>query len=470
MRKRFRLKVISAFTVGILLCVAMLITGCKFMLRPIFIYDTKNSMESYGRLVIDAYEGGSATVRRLLNMLDSSHDIESALVTKDLEVLINSGGEIYPASYKITQLEKWFSDYESLKTSDEAYCAEIVDETDNLARIVYIEPIDGDTFLCMNKVIRGIDQEVRIATYVIAAMGLLIAIMGALLWSVLTKPFTKQMEKMSAVTKKMAQLNFDEKIDYKSEDEIGQLAKSIDEMSDELKKSVNKLQQDVERRKRLIRDISHELKTPVTTIRGYTENIQILSSDNQRINRYCDIMIEECEVIDSLVSEMLHMSKLEDEGYECRMEIIDTKELENKIKARFKNEFGDKDINVEFEKATLCANETLTERAVFNYVSNAVKYRTPDTPVSAKGYCEKDMYTFAVSNYGNEISPEDRELMWDVFYKTDKSRNRETKGHGIGLTMVKQIAALHGGQVAVESEKGINTFIIRFPNKQTPHR
>ncbi len=466
MRKSFRLKVISAFTVGILICVALLITGCKFVLRPIFIYDTKNSMENYARLVIDAYEGGSATVRRLLDMLDSSHDIESALVTSQLNVIVNSGEEIYPASYKVTQLAKWLEDYESQKDKAKSYCKEITDETDNLARIVYIKAIDSETFLCMNKVVRGIDQEVRIATYVIAFMGLLIAVMGALLWSVLTRPFTKQMEKMSEVTKKMAHLNFDEKINYKSEDEIGQLSKSIDEMSDELKKSIDKLQQDVERRKRLIRDISHELKTPVTTIRGYTENIQILSSDNARINRYCDIMIEECEVIDSLVSEMLHMSKLEDEGYECRMEIIDTKALESKIKSRLKNEFGDKDISVEFDKAIICANETLTERAVFNYISNAVKYRTPDTPIKVRGILSEDYYTFAVSNHGNEISAEDRELMWDVFYKTDKSRNRETKGHGIGLTMVKQIASLHGGQVAIESEKGINTFIIRFPNQQ----
>ncbi len=466
MKKSFRLKVILAFTVGILLCVAFLITGFRSMLRPIFIHDTKNSMENFAQLVIDAYTSGSATVRRTLDMLDSSHDIQSAVITSDCQVLINSGEDIYPSSYKMTQLRQWLSIYDSEKKEDNVFSGEITDTTDNLARVVYIEAIDENTFICMNKVVRGIDQEVRIATYVIAVMGVLIILMGAIIWSVLTRPFTKQMEKMSQVTKKMSQLEFDEKINYESNDEIGLLAKSIDEMSDELKKSIDKLQKDVERRKRLIRDISHELKTPVTTIRGYTENIQILSSDNARINRYCDIMIEECEVMDSLVSEMLHMSKLEDEGYECRMEIIDTKELEEKIKARLRNEFGDKNISVDFDKAIICANETLTERAVFNYVSNAVKYRTPDTPIEVKGSSGEKFYSFAVSNYGNEISAQDRELMWDVFYKTDKSRNRETKGHGIGLTMVKQIASLHGGRVAIESENGINTFIIRFPNQQ----
>ncbi len=466
MRKSFRLKVILAFTVSILLCVAVLIMGYRSMLRPIFIYDTKNSMENYARLVIDAYTSGSVTTGRTMNMIDSSHDIQSVILTENCEVLVNSGEDIYPSSYKVTQLRQWFEIYNEKKNGDNIYRGEIVDSTDNLARVVYIEPIGDGSFICMSKVVRGIDQEVRIATYVIAGMGIIIIAIGALIWSVLTKPFTKQMEKMSEVTKRMSLLRFDEKINYKGKDEIGLLANSIDEMSEELKKSIDKLQKDVERRKRLIRDISHELKTPVTTIMGYTESIQIVAADNERVNRYCTIMLEECDVIQSLLSEMLYMSKLEDEGYECRMEVIDTKELERKLVMRIENEFGDANINIEFEKTIICANETLVERAVFNYISNAVKYRYSDTAITVKGYCENSAYVFSVSNFGNEISQEDRELMWDVFYKTDKSRTRSAKGHGIGLTMVKQIAQLHGGEVGIESEKSVNTFYIKFPTRQ----
>ncbi len=465
MKRNFRMKVILAFTVGILLCVAFLTTGFRSMIRPIFIYDTKNSMKNYAQLVIDTYKGGSVTVRRTVDMLDSSHDIQSVLATGDMGIIVNSGEHIYSSSYKMTQLRQWFEIYNEQKDKKNVYSGEIVDKTDNLARVVYIKAIDEDTFIFMSKVVRGIDQEVRIATYVVAVMGVFIIVMGAVIWSVLTKPFTKQMEKMGAVTKKMSQLQFDEKLNSTRKDEIGQLADSIDEMGDELKKSIDKLQKDVDRRKRLIRDISHELKTPVTTIRGYTENIQILSGENERINRYCEIMIEECEVIDSLVSELLHMSKLEDDGYECRMELIDAIELQRKIGARIKNEFGNIEIETDFQRATICANENLTERAVLNYISNAVKYRTPDTKITVKGYSESGGYVFAVSNYGKEISAEDRELLWDVFYKTDKARSRSEKGHGIGLTMVKQIAVLHGGEVKIESENGINTFYIKFPNK-----
>lgn len=466
MKKSFRLKVVLAFTVGILLCVAVLITGFRSMLRPIFIYDTKNSMENYAQLVIDAYTGGSTNVKRTMDMIDSSHDIQSALITPGCEVLLNSGENIYPSSYKVTQFSQWLEVYSAEKDKDGVYSGEIADKTDNLARVVYIEEIDEYTFICMSKVVRGIDQEVRIATYFITVMGVLIILIGAVIWGALTRPFTEQMEKMSTVTKKMSQLEFDEKLSFNRKDEIGQLADSIDEMSDELKKSIDKLRKDVERRKRLIRDISHELKTPVTTVRGYTENIEIVAGENEKIKGYCSIMLEECDVIESLLSELLYMSKLEDEGYVCRMEVIDTQELESRLASRIRNEFGDIDIDICFEKATLCLNSTLAERAVYNYISNAVKYRTPDTAIKVKGYKQNSFYCFAVSNFGSEISSADREQLWDVFYKTDKARTRNGKGHGIGLTMVKQIANLHNGQVAIESANGINTFIIRFPERQ----
>ena len=228
----------------------------------------------------------------------------------------------------------------------------------------------------MSKVIKGIEQTVNISLMIISVIGVFIGIVAMILWYRLTKPFITQMEKMSRITKKMSQLNFDEKIDYHSSDEIGMLANSIDEMSDELKHSIDKLKKDLERRKGLIRDISHEIKTPVTTIRGYTENIQILLPDNKAVQRYCEIMVEECDVIDELVSEMLYMSKLENDGYSYEMVELDFEALKEKLLQRVRNEFLSERVSIEFEVTAVLANATLIERALFNYIANASKYRT----------------------------------------------------------------------------------------------
>lgn len=464
MKNSFRLKVMFSFFVGITLSVVLLITCCKFIMQPILVFDSRRSVENYAKLVIDTYDSGSATLTRLLEMIDSSYDIQSVVYTGDYEIISNSSTDIYPNSYRMAMLRQWMEKYQQKNGGEGIYCTQLSDSADNLKRIVYIENLGGDVYLAMSKVIKGIEQEVRIVSIVIAAVGVLITLISFIVWSLLTVPFTRQMKKMSQITKNMAQLNFDEKINAKGKDEIGQLARSIDEMSDELKNSIEKLQNDVDRRKRLIRDISHELKTPITTIRGYTENIEILSPDNERIQRYCGIMVEECEVIDRLVNEMLYMSRLESDGYKMEMEELDFDKLKSTLEQKAENEYSGEKISIEFTPAVVMANFDLIVRAVSNYIVNAVRHREPGSEITVRGHAEKGRYVFSVTNEGSEIPESDRENIWDVFYKRDQSRTRGAdKGHGIGLAIVKQIAVLHGGEVKVTSGENRTTFYIILP-------
>lgn len=465
MKRGFRFKVITAFLGGLVLLIALLVITSNILLRPLLVYDSKNTMQNYGEMIVDVYKSGSNTVSKLLDMLDSSNDIQTAVITNEFEVLLNSSFEIFPDSTRMSLIKKWLVLYDEGKDENGVFCREILDENDNLKRIVYIKNIGNDEYIVMSKVIKGIEQTVNISLMIISVIGVFIGIVAMILWYRLTKPFITQMEKMSRITKKMSQLNFDEKIDYHSSDEIGMLANSIDEMSDELKHSIDKLKKDLERRKGLIRDISHEIKTPVTTIRGYTENIQILLPDNKAVQRYCEIMVEECDVIDELVSEMLYMSKLENDGYSYEMVELDFEALKEKLLQRVRNEFLSERVSIEFEVTAVLANATLIERALFNYIANASKYRTPDTDIIVKGTVSESEYLFSVSNFGAEIEDSELEAIWDVFYKKDKSRTRSDNSHGIGLAIVKQIAVLHNGRVFVDSENGKTTFYIGIPIK-----
>ena len=303
-KRSFRTKLIMNFIFSVMLVMLTLIAASNFIYRPILIYDTRDSMVGYSVLIAEAYEGGSSTIKKFLNKLDSSHDIMTIIYDSDMGV-ISSSEDIYPGAAELSMLEEWMTVYEEEKKADGTFFKEIEENWDNLSRAVFIKKLDDNTYLCMSKVVRSIDQAVSISTTIVAIGAVFLIIIGTAVWNGLTRPFTSQLKKMSVVTRNMAQLNFDEKINYNSPDEVGLLARSIDEMSDELKTSIEKLRKDVERRQRLIRDISHELKTPVTTVRGYTENIQIMVPDNPRVQRYCDIMLEECDVINNLVQEML---------------------------------------------------------------------------------------------------------------------------------------------------------------------
>lgn len=464
-KRSFRSKLLVFYVLSVMFAMVAMILASNYIYRPLLILNTRDSMVSYSELVTNTYSQGSANLKRTLDMLDSSHDIQTIIYTDDMNVILNSAEDIYPESYKMQMLREWMKVYSTEKKSDETYFGEIVENYDDLSRAVFIKEIDSSTYLCMSKVVKSIDQAVDISTNIVTIGALLLVIIVTVLWNALTKPYMLQLKKMSVVTQNMARLNFEQKINYKSEDEIGQLAGSIDEMSDELKISIEKLQHDIDRRKRLIRDISHELKTPITTVSGYTENIQLLVPDNPRVQKYCDIMIEECDVINNLVQEMLYMSKLESDTFECNKTVFSVENLRDKLLLRTENEFSAENIIFDIQPGEIFADINLIKRAVLNYITNAIKHRRDGSIIEVKGYREDEYYVFSVTNEGEEISDSEKELIWDVFYKRDEARTRGGTGHGIGLAIVKRIADLHSGDVGLVSENGKSTFYLKIRDK-----
>jgi signal transduction histidine kinase len=172
-------------------------------------------------------------------------------------------------------------------------------------------------------------------------------------------------------------------------------------------------------------------------------------------------MIEECDVINNLVQELLYMSKLEAD-IECKMEKFHVNELKDNILSRMENEFSGENITVDMYPAEIVADINLMKRALMNFITNAIKHHNKDSEIQVRGYIEGEHYVFAVTNEGKEITDEQKELIWDVFYKNDEARSRSAGGHGIGLAIVKRIAELHGGEVDLTSESGKNTFCIKI--------
>ncbi len=460
-KRSFRTKLVLNFIVSVMLVMLALIAAVFFIYKPILVLDIRDTMVAYTKLTLNAYENGSTNVKRNLDMWSSSKNINSIIYSDELDIIDYSGEYVFPESTRMMMLKNWNDIYKQEKNSDGVFFDEIEENEDTLSHAVYISEISDGVYLCMSKVVSNIDHNVNMITQIVTIGAFILIIIGTGLWYMLTRSFVIQLKKMSRVTKKMAQLDFDEKINYDNPDEVGQLADSIDGMSDELKRSINKLQQDVERRKRLIRDISHELKTPITTVSGYTETIQLLVPDNPKVQRYCDIMIQECDVINNLVQELLYMSKLESD-IECNMGNFHVDMLKDNILGRMENEFSGENITVDMYPAEIVADINLMKRALMNFITNAIKHHENNSEIKVRGYIEDKYYVFAVTNEGKEITDEQKELIWDVFYKNDEARNRSAGGHGIGLAIVKRIADLHGGEVDLISENGKNTFYIKI--------
>ncbi len=459
MKFSFRWKVIAAFLAIVFVSMIALTVMSSVLLKPVFVSNSKKMMLDYTNKISVTLTDEPERVEAVLEELNLSYGIRTYIV--DEKGVIRYSYQKNQTNIQKPRYKRHIELYDKKRTEDNYYFKELIDKIDNVKKIIYVSKVE-DYYVVMNKAVKGIEEDIKIVSIFIMIMGCSIAVIGTAVWSVFAKSFTDAMKKMSRITKEMSELNFEEKINHKSKDEIGILADSIDTLSDELKNSIEELKKDIEHRKRLVRDISHELKTPITTVKGYLESIQLITEDNERLQRYCRIANEECDEINSLVEEMLDMSRMESEEYICDKEAVSSKDIEQILKNKIEAEYPSQKICMSFEIGELMCNSVLLSRAVMNYVKNAVKYGEKDKVIIVSGALYDGRYVFSVMNEGAAISEDEKAMIWDLFYKNDKSRRRDSS-HGIGLAMVKRIAEIHNGDVGVESKDGKNRFYLSVP-------
>lgn len=289
--------------------------------------------------------------------------------------------------------------------------------------------------------------------------------LGILFSKVLTRPIID----ITAVTKKMAALDFGSRCEYSSNDEIGELAANINILSQTLDQTINELQKanekllaDIEHeravemsRREFVAAASHELKTPLGIIRAYTEALTDGVSENKR-NRYMQVIIEETEKMDRLILDMLENSKLESGAQKLNISSYDVGVLLKGVFRRFADVMAENNIDAECRLPDYTLTKKfdcdMIERVLTNFITNAIKH----TPKGGKIICaakKNDDGTVSVSveNSGAAISPEDLEHVWDRFYKADKSRKRSEGGTGLGLSIAKNILTLHKAEYSVKN-------------------
>lgn len=232
-------------------------------------------------------------------------------------------------------------------------------------------------------------------------------------------------------------------------------------MSDKLEKTINQLrdtnielEKDIEEkskldemRKSFISDVSHELKTPIALIQGYSEGLlENVNSDEGSRKFYAEVILDESNKMDKLVKQLLELMKLEYGNREFSNKSFDIVELEKEVISKCKVMIDEKNIQIEFDEnqnIEVFADDFYIEQIITNYLTNAIK----NTKVVngnkiitiSNEICQNNKICVKVFNTGDNIRHEDLNRIWNRFYKADESRNREDGGTGIGLSLVKAI-------------------------------
>lgn len=330
---------------------------------------------------------------------------------------------------------------------------------------------DSIHYIIMEIPLASVEQAVMTLNGYTIRLSMVLLVVGAFIAYGFSSRLAKPITAVTKVAKNVANLDFSLKVPVSdTDDEVNELAKNINFMAQELETSIkdlkianealqldNELKQEVDNmRKEFIANVSHELKTPLSIIQGYTE---MLKDDTLDIDRefYFDVILDENRHMTELVTKLLHVSKLDNGASKLEEEEFDLCKLCAWIVS--KNEPISKEINVEFiqniENAEVYAEKLNVEQVIKNFISNAYNYA--ETYISVDILEHDDYYRVSVTNDGENIKEEDLSKIWHSFYRADKARTRnKDKNFGLGLYIVKTIISQHDGRVgAYNTQDGV---------------
>lgn len=276
-----------------------------------------------------------------------------------------------------------------------------------------------------------------------------ILILGALIISLfMSRIITGPIVKLSRSVKRLAEGDYNEVFEGKGYREIGELSDALNYASEELSKN-DRLQ------KELIANISHDLRTPLTMIRGYSEVMRDLPGENTPEN--AQIVIDETTRLSELVEDMLDLSKIQSGARKITKEIFNFTDTVRSTMSRY-DKLTEKDgYQIEFlydESVEVSADRNMMLQVIYNLINNAINYTGSNKKVTVTQSVSNGKVRFSVTDTGNGISGEELPFIWDRYYKIDKVHRRATVGTGLGLSIVKNILEAHSATYGVESTLG----------------
>ncbi len=286
-----------------------------------------------------------------------------------------------------------------------------------------------------------------------------VLIIGALIFAfALAKSIWLPMQRMSASARRLATGDYDAKFEGGEYKESQELAEALNYAAEELAKADNL-------KKELVANISHDLRTPLTMIKGYGEVMRDIPEENTPEN--VQVIIDETERLTNLVNDMLDLSKLSAGTIKPQTEEFNLTETVKEVMLRYGKltEKDGYDISFEHtEEVYVRADKTMILQVVYNLINNAVNYSSDDKRVVVSQKISDGKVRISVRDNGTGIAPEDLPLVWDRYYKVDKVHKRATVGTGLGLSIVKGVLESHGASYGVDSKVGEgSTFWFELP-------
>jgi len=290
---------------------------------------------------------------------------------------------------------------------------------------------------------------------------LIVCLFGSIFIVLAARYIVRPIQHLTIATHKMSKGDFSIRLNTTRKDEIGQLTESFNHMAQEL----GMLEA---MRKQFVSDVSHEIQSPLTSIKGFTQALKHKKMDEPSRLRLLTIIENESNRLSQLTQDLLQLSSLEYEHLTLNLTQFRLDEQIRNVIIASEPQWSPKQLEIELDlvEMTILADESKLAQLWINLIGNSIKFTGESGKIQVKGSKVNDGIEVTITDNGQGIPQDEIVHIFDPFYKVDKSRERTMIGNGIGLSIVKRIVELHHGQVQVTSQLGEwTTFRVFLPKR-----
>ncbi|PHF34944.1 two-component sensor histidine kinase [Bacillus wiedmannii] len=444
------LTVILIFTISLLLI--------NYLLPKYNIYKTRESLEG---ITAQIQSIPSKQLDEAITSIENKGNVTIAYTSiNNSEDRINDELRMQLTRKRVALNKLWITKEEVMKVKNFGQANKIYDQ-EKIKSSFFVKYIAKDDMLILVGVSIAHSNEIikALNSFYFYIFGITIFLIIVLVW-ILSTTITRPLKELSNVAEDISNLKF-ERAKVKTNDEIGDLANSINIMSEKLNEAHEDLTDRNEHLKRFMGDVTHELKTPIALVKAYSMGIK----DGLDDGTYIDTIIKQTDHISNLIEELLRFSKLERDV--LQKEEFDIKSLVQSILDKHKIELESKEINLQVNynvsDAVVNADVNKMKMVFQNLISNAIKY-TANQNIKITLEDRNENIYFQIQNGMNAEQMKDIDKIWEPFYVLESSRSKDHSGTGLGLAIVKNILERHGFDYGVSTIEGDIRFYINMKN------
>lgn len=459
-QKSIRVKFLMYFS-GMALFILILL----WLLQIVFINSFYESMK-----IRDTEKVGRAVTTRF-----GKEDFEDTLLrysfekNLSLQVYNEKGGLVFPLNpldYMYQPMisgEDFFTYFQPLLKNDKTEETYVNDykneESSSILYVSYLGVEAGEKyFLAVSTNVDPVDSTVEILKDQLIIVSTISLVLAFILSLYLSSRLARPLSDMAKTARALGQGNYD--VQFKEQDytEMNDLARTLNYATGELTDAL-------EMRKDLIANVSHDFKTPLTVIKSYGEMIRDISGDNKALReKHVETILEETDYLTHFVNDLLDLSRVESGLGQLDSESVDLKALTKDVLCRFKNLERTGYTFAIHGEGTMVCDENKMRQVIYNFITNAVNYSTDKKQIDIYMIEQRGYITYCVRDYGRGMAEEDRDKIWERFYRGRDNHERQVVGTGLGLFICKNILDLHGFDYGVKSKLGVgSTFYFKGP-------